>query len=293
MLEALSGPEIPEAEPTEPLVPLSLLALVCEGPHAVAPWLELARLFFGRTGWRLSVTDDGAGIVFFEFGDDLSADVLCWTNDRPPTYCLNRWLDREAEASATWEFPDTASMAAVLGGSKPAQPSRSHRLTRRFLGSRKRPVSRATSCLAKTWRAPAPRLEASKRRSAVDDPKPIRKAKGEIRGHSGMSLHEDDDPSAWHPDRDMGGKDSPASMAARMPMIASSVSGRQPLSRGSRAAIRLAPSVAIHVPSESSSHSEAFAYRMCWASVGSSSTRLQTSPAGHLSKRASLFRQPR
>jgi integrase len=112
VLEALSGPEIP---PPEPLVPLSFLALACEGPHAVGPWLELARLFFGRPGWRLSATDDGAGVVSYEYGADLSASVLCWTNDRPPTYVLARVLDAETEDVASWDFADTGSMGAVLG----------------------------------------------------------------------------------------------------------------------------------------------------------------------------------
>ena len=112
VLEVLSGPELP---PAEPLVPLSLLAFACGGPHAPQPWLELARLLFDRPGWRLSASEDVAGVLFFEYGEDLTADVLCWTDGRPPVYCLNRWLDRETEASATWNFPDTASMGAVLG----------------------------------------------------------------------------------------------------------------------------------------------------------------------------------
>jgi site-specific recombinase XerD len=112
VLGALSGPETP---PAEPLVPLSFLALACEGPHAVEPWLELARLFFDRPGWRLSATDDGAGIVSYEFGDDLSASVLCWTNDRPPTYVLTRVLASGTEDMASWDFADTGSMGAVLG----------------------------------------------------------------------------------------------------------------------------------------------------------------------------------
>ena len=112
VLGALSGPEI---SPAEPLVPLSLLALACEGPHAVGPWLELARLLFGRPGWRLSATDDGAGVVSYEFGDDLSASVLSWTNDRLPTYVLTRVLDSGTEDMASWDFADTGSMGAVLG----------------------------------------------------------------------------------------------------------------------------------------------------------------------------------
>jgi integrase/recombinase XerC len=112
VLAALSGPEI---SPAEPLVPLSFLALACEGPHAVEPWLELARLFFDRPGWRLSATEDGAGIVSYQYGDDLEASVLCWTNGRPPTYQLTRVLERESEDAAWWDFADTGSMAVVLG----------------------------------------------------------------------------------------------------------------------------------------------------------------------------------
>ncbi len=112
VLAALTGPETP---PAEPLVSLSFLALACEGPHAVGPWLELARLFFGRPGWRLSTTEDGAGIVSYNYGDDLIACVLCWTNGRPPTYVLTRVLDPETEDVASWDFADTGSMGAVLG----------------------------------------------------------------------------------------------------------------------------------------------------------------------------------
>ncbi len=112
VLDALSGPEIPSAEP---LVPFSLLALGCEGPHAVGPWLELARLFFDRPGWRLSVSEDGAGTINFEYGGDLTASVTSWTNGRPPTYVLTRMLDLETEDLAWWEFADTGSMGAVLG----------------------------------------------------------------------------------------------------------------------------------------------------------------------------------
>ena len=96
-------------------MPLSFLALACEGPHAVAPWLELARLFFDRPGWRLSATEDGAGVVSYEYGDDLNASALCWTDGRPPTYVLTRVLDPETEDVAWWDFADTGSMGAVLG----------------------------------------------------------------------------------------------------------------------------------------------------------------------------------
>ena len=112
VLEALSGPEIP---PAEPLVPFSLLILGCEGTHAAGPWLELARLFFNRPGWRLSVSEDGAGTINFEYGDDLTASVLCYTNGRPPVYQLTRMLDLETEDMAWWEFAETGSMGAVLG----------------------------------------------------------------------------------------------------------------------------------------------------------------------------------
>jgi len=112
VLGALSGPEIP---PAEPLVPFSLLALGCEGPHAVGPWLELAHLFFDRPGWRLSVSEDGAGTIDFEYGDDLTASVVCYTNGRPPVYQLTRMLDPVTEDMAWWEFVDTGTMSAVLG----------------------------------------------------------------------------------------------------------------------------------------------------------------------------------
>jgi hypothetical protein len=112
VLDALSGPEIP---PAEPLVPFSLFVLGCEGPHAVGPWRELARLFFDRPGWRLSVSEDGAGTLNFEYGDDLSASVLCYTNGRPPVYELTRMLDPRTEDMVCWDFAGTGRMGAVLG----------------------------------------------------------------------------------------------------------------------------------------------------------------------------------
>jgi site-specific recombinase XerD len=112
VLAALSGPETP---PAEPVVPFSLVPLACLGPHAVGPWLDLARLFFGRSGWRLSVSEDGAGTISFNYGHDLSAYVFCYTNGRPPEYHLTRMLDLETEDMVWWEFADTGSMGAVLG----------------------------------------------------------------------------------------------------------------------------------------------------------------------------------
>jgi len=119
VLAALSSAEIP---PAEPLVSLSFLALACEGPHAVGPWLELARLFFDRPGWRLSVSEDGAGTVSFEYGDDLSASVLCYTNGRAPTYQLTRLFDSGTEDAAWWDFADTGSMGVVLGDFESGPP---------------------------------------------------------------------------------------------------------------------------------------------------------------------------
>lgn len=113
VLEALSTRAV--GVPAEPLVPMSLLALATNGPGGVAEWVELARLLYGRPGWRLSTTEDGAGVLLFEYGLDLEACVLSALTRRPACYLLSRWIDREAEHDVSWEFPDIGSLSAVLG----------------------------------------------------------------------------------------------------------------------------------------------------------------------------------
>jgi len=111
VLDALSGPEIP---PAEPLVPLSLMVQACDGASAVAPWLALARILGGRPGWRLDAVDDGSATMFYAYGDNLSADVMAYTNGRPPVFSLTRVLDPTEEHAAWWNFADVASLEAVL-----------------------------------------------------------------------------------------------------------------------------------------------------------------------------------
>jgi len=60
-----------------------------------------------------------------------------------------------------------------------------------------------TCRLAKTRWAPVPRLKSRQGRSAINDLEPV-KTERQVRGHTGVPLHEDDDPTTRHADRDDG-----------------------------------------------------------------------------------------
>ena len=53
-------------------------------------------------------------MVFLEYGDDLKASVLSWTNDRPSTYEPTSSLERETDDMVWWDFADTGSMGGAL-----------------------------------------------------------------------------------------------------------------------------------------------------------------------------------
>ncbi|MHB1987941.1 MAG: tyrosine-type recombinase/integrase [Acidimicrobiales bacterium] len=112
VLELLGAPN---DDLSEPMVPLSVVARACSGANGVKPWLALAGLLGSRPGWRLeALSDDGTGDICYRFGEDLQADVFAYTNARPATFSLTRWIDVESEFYAWWDFAEVESMGAVL-----------------------------------------------------------------------------------------------------------------------------------------------------------------------------------
>jgi hypothetical protein len=96
-------------------ITLADIVRLLDGPHAVAPWIDLQTMLEGRPGWRLDSVDDGSCMVAFMYSPaSLSIDVRAPQDGRRPSFSITRVVGPTIDDIAWWELDDVDTLGALL-----------------------------------------------------------------------------------------------------------------------------------------------------------------------------------
>ena len=131
--DAYRPPATEEIASPGPTLSFAELVATVEGAHAVRAWSDLAEVLGDRPGWRFAGSMEGEGLIRFEHSPLLHATAMAWTNDRPATFVIWRYVDPGAEDFDTWDFPDARTLGVVIAsfeaGGSPFPPTAEFRVS--------------------------------------------------------------------------------------------------------------------------------------------------------------------